>query len=245
MLLLQQREDFRQKKAEWVQERLALKGEILDTKIALDNATAQAASIEQQLKDVVALAKWPLSFQTFTTHSHLRAAFCCLTSFHNAHQFHLFFKVLQCWCPPGRLQHGKGVNSRVTERYVDEEQRKGGRPPTFEPIDQFLFTMIKLRSIPNHAACCALFGISDGVGSSYFTTWVRLMQDFLTAACPLDHALEQKLCFSMPDKLKQQFKTVPFLQPLTVSTSRWNHLATSQLAKPPSLSNGATLPARV
>ena len=118
----------------------------------------------------------------------VKKVFSSLCYFHTTEEARGFFNLSKAFCPMHQLQYYDGVHSidAPTERHVNSPSaKKGGRPPTLAPIDQMLFTRLQLRSIPNNTACCGLFRISDGDGTRYFTTWVRLMEELLLDMCPV------------------------------------------------------------
>jgi len=86
-------------------------------------------------------------------------------------------------------------------------------------IDQFLFTMIQLRSIPNNDVVSALFHIDHGTGTRYFTTWVLLMRSLLEAVCPVNDAVVQRLQDNMPAVFRSTFKGRPVV--LTLDCLHW------------------------
>ena len=58
--------------------------------------------------------------------------------------------------------------------------------------------MIQLKSIPSQRVLCGLFHISDGDGTRYFTTFVRLMEELLLEVHPVNDAVIERLKTCMP-----------------------------------------------
>jgi hypothetical protein len=175
-----------------------------------------AAQVAKVTEDVETSGQ-PLSLVRFSKSERLRKRFRTFAFFDTPDEFELFFDVLKAFCPLDKLQYWRGVGSKSGER--DRSKQKGGRKATLEPIDQLLFTMVQLRAVPYHCTCCALFGVDESAGASYFTTWVRLMEEALLYACPVDAELQKTLEAGVPTAFSELFGTRHVLQ--TFDCAHW------------------------
>eukprot|EP00965_Chrysotila_dentata_P243722 6205580-Pleurochrysis_carterae.AAC.1 len=101
--------------------------------------------------------------------------------------------------------------SKSAEEHEIIEGEKRGRLPSPCYINQFLFMMVQLRSVPYNRDCSALFEIEDSVGSSYLTTWVLLAEDVLLKACKVGNDQENLLRDEPPEKFAQLFGGQPVI----------------------------------
>ena len=150
----------------------------------------------------------PLTIEAFEQDPFLSKAFGGLSFFSTPKELRLFYDLCCAFCPMERLQYFNGASSVESpiERNADDEKKKGGRPPTLPPVDQLLFTLIHMRAIPNINTLSGLFHIPESVGSMYFSTWVRLLEELLLELSPLDAAVIQRLHDEQPAVFNQTFK---------------------------------------
>ena len=131
--------------------------------------------------------------------------------FDTPEEFEEFFELATLFCPVDKIQYWRGEGCPGLAR--DSSDRKNcGRKMALSPIDQLLFTFIQARAVPHNNTCCDLFDISEGTGTCYFTTWIRLLEELLLHICPVDKELHATLAAGIPAPFSELFGSREVLQ---------------------------------